>query len=135
MVLGTILQTSATESVQMIVARIVTGIGNGINTVNVPVWQAESFKTKNRGVSLPIQPVTSTLTHRTKGAPYHSECTYRLRSSAQHIHGSSQQPSRTLFFRMEVAHRVSRSFPHHHSGRTTVTARVPSVAGSTRQAR
>ncbi|CAD6589430.1 MAG: hypothetical protein ASARMPRED_004044 [Alectoria sarmentosa] len=36
MVVGTILQTSATESVQLIIGRIVTGIGNGINTVNVP---------------------------------------------------------------------------------------------------
>ncbi len=51
MVVGTILQTSAMESGQLIVARIITGIGNGINTVNVPVWQAESFKTHNRGVS------------------------------------------------------------------------------------
>ena len=51
MVVGTILQTSATESVQLIVARVVTGIGNGINTVNVPIWQAESFKSHNRGAS------------------------------------------------------------------------------------
>ena len=50
MVIGTILQTSATESVQMIISRVVTGIGNGINTVNVPIWQAESFRSHNRGV-------------------------------------------------------------------------------------
>ena len=50
MVIGTILQASATGSVQLITARIVTGVGNGINTVNVPVWQAESFKSHNRGV-------------------------------------------------------------------------------------
>lgn len=50
MVVGTILQTSATENVQMILSRTVTGIGNGINTVNVPIWQAESFKSNNRGV-------------------------------------------------------------------------------------
>ena len=55
MVVGTILQTSASESVQLIVARIVTGIGNGISTVNVPVWQAESFKSHNRGVSAYMQ--------------------------------------------------------------------------------
>ena len=51
MVIGTILQTSATEQVQMIISRLVTGVGNGINTVNVPIWQAESFKSHNRGVS------------------------------------------------------------------------------------
>ncbi|KAM0803762.1 general substrate transporter [Usnea florida] len=55
MVIGTILQASATGSVQLIIARIVTGVGNGINTVNVPVWQAESFKSHNRGALLIIQ--------------------------------------------------------------------------------
>lgn len=51
MVVGTILQTAATEQIQLIVSRVVTGIGNGMNTVNVPIWQAESFKSHNRGVS------------------------------------------------------------------------------------
>ena len=54
MILGTILQTSSTESVQMIFSRVVTGVGNGINTVNVPIWQAESFKSHNRGVCLTL---------------------------------------------------------------------------------
>lgn len=56
MVVGTILQTSATEKVQMIISRIITGIGNGINTVNVPIWQAESFKSNNRGVRRSVAP-------------------------------------------------------------------------------
>ncbi|KAL9128987.1 MAG: hypothetical protein Q9217_002462 [Psora testacea] len=55
MVVGTILQTSANEKIQMIISRIVTGIGNGMNTVNVPIWQAESFKSHNRGALLIIQ--------------------------------------------------------------------------------
>ncbi|KAI9838434.1 MAG: hypothetical protein M1837_002489 [Sclerophora amabilis] len=55
MILGTILQTSATESVQMILSRVITGIGNGINTCAVPTWQAESFKSHNRGALLVIQ--------------------------------------------------------------------------------
>lgn len=50
MVLGTILQTSAFESIQMILSRTVTGIGNGINTCAVPMWQAETFRPHNRGV-------------------------------------------------------------------------------------
>ena len=50
MVVGTFLQASATGSTILIIGRIVTGIGNGINTVNVPIWQAESFKSHNRGV-------------------------------------------------------------------------------------
>ena len=61
MVVGTILQTSATESLQLILARIVTGVGNGINTVNVPVWQAESFKSHNRGVCSHAQLIVETL--------------------------------------------------------------------------
>lgn len=52
MVVGTILQTSSTEKIQMTISRVLTGIGNGINTVNVPIWQAESFKSQNRGVRL-----------------------------------------------------------------------------------
>ena len=50
MVIGTILQTSPVERVQLIIARVITGIGNGVNTVNVPIWQSESFRSHNRGV-------------------------------------------------------------------------------------
>ncbi|KAL8687830.1 MAG: hypothetical protein Q9224_005041 [Gallowayella concinna] len=63
MVVGTILQTTATEKIQMIISRIVTGIGNGINTVNVPIWQAESFKSQNRGAMLVIQSALIALGH------------------------------------------------------------------------
>ncbi|KAI9699651.1 MAG: hypothetical protein M1836_002685 [Candelina mexicana] len=55
MALGTILQTSASEKIQMIASRVITGIGNGINTCAVPMWQAESFKSHNRGALLVIQ--------------------------------------------------------------------------------
>lgn len=50
MIFGTICQTASVSSMQLIVSRVITGIGNGINTVNVPIWQAESFKSHNRGV-------------------------------------------------------------------------------------
>ncbi|KAL6721735.1 hypothetical protein ACLMJK_000840 [Lecanora helva] len=55
MTIGTIFQTAANGSVTLIIGRIVTGIGNGINTVAVPIWQAESFKSHNRGALLVIQ--------------------------------------------------------------------------------
>ena len=48
--LGTVLQASANELVQMITSRLISGIGIGLITVNVPIWQAESFKCHNRGV-------------------------------------------------------------------------------------
>ena len=35
--------------VQFIISRVVTGIGNGMNTATVPIWLAESSKAKNRG--------------------------------------------------------------------------------------
>ncbi|KAI4224826.1 MAG: hypothetical protein L6R36_004388 [Xanthoria steineri] len=63
MVVGTILQTSSTEKIQMTISRVLTGIGNGINTVNVPIWQAESFKSQNRGAMLVIQSALIALGH------------------------------------------------------------------------
>ncbi|KAI9673127.1 MAG: hypothetical protein M1817_002989 [Caeruleum heppii] len=55
MLIGTVLQTTAMEKVQMILSRIITGIGNGVNTCAVPMWQAESFRSQNRGALLVIQ--------------------------------------------------------------------------------
>ncbi|TGJ86216.1 hypothetical protein E0Z10_g2514 [Xylaria hypoxylon] len=49
MAIGAVLQTSSFSVPHMIVARIVTGIGNGINTATAPVWQTETSKVHNRG--------------------------------------------------------------------------------------
>ncbi|KAI1383101.1 general substrate transporter [Hypoxylon trugodes] len=49
MTIGAILQASSFSVPHMIVARIVTGIGNGINTATAPVWQTETSKVHNRG--------------------------------------------------------------------------------------
>jgi len=49
MAVGCILQTSAFSPAQMIVARIVSGVGNGINTATAPVWQTETSQSKWRG--------------------------------------------------------------------------------------
>lgn len=49
MVVGCILQVSAFSPAQMIVARIIAGIGNGLNTATAPVWQAETSKANMRG--------------------------------------------------------------------------------------
>ncbi|ORX36282.1 putative monosaccharide transporter [Kockovaella imperatae] len=35
--------------VQFIISRVVTGVGNGMNTATIPSWVAESSKAKNRG--------------------------------------------------------------------------------------
>jgi MFS family permease len=49
MTVGAILQITAYGVPQMIVGRIVAGIGNGINTATAPVWQAETSQVKWRG--------------------------------------------------------------------------------------
>ena len=49
MAVGAILQCSAFSIAQLIVGRIICGVGNGINTSTVPVWQAECSKTHRRG--------------------------------------------------------------------------------------
>ena len=49
MLIGAVLQVSAFGVPQMIVARIIAGIGNGLNTATAPVWQAETSKATMRG--------------------------------------------------------------------------------------
>lgn len=49
MAVGCILQTSAFSPAHMIVGRIVSGVGNGINTATAPVWQTETSQSKYRG--------------------------------------------------------------------------------------
>ncbi|KAF4622341.1 hypothetical protein D9613_009293 [Agrocybe pediades] len=49
MSIGAILQASSFTVAQMIVARLITGVGNGINTSTAPVWQSETSKPSWRG--------------------------------------------------------------------------------------
>ncbi|KAG9518342.1 general substrate transporter, partial [Aureobasidium melanogenum] len=49
MSIGALLQCAAFGVPQMIVGRIVAGIGNGINTSTAPVWQGETSKASWRG--------------------------------------------------------------------------------------
>ena len=55
MTIGTIIQVAAYGVPQMIVGRIVTGIGNGINTATAPVWQSETAQLKWRGKLVVIE--------------------------------------------------------------------------------
>ncbi|TIB04742.1 hypothetical protein E3P92_03307 [Wallemia ichthyophaga] len=59
MVLGTIIQVTcyegSTPEAQFCVGRVVTGIGNGINTATIPSWQAETSKSHNRGLLVCIE--------------------------------------------------------------------------------
>jgi MFS family permease len=44
-----VIQTTAYQNAQMIVGRIVAGIGNGLNTTAIPIWQVETAKPSHRG--------------------------------------------------------------------------------------
>lgn len=55
MSIGAILQISAYSVAQMIIGRIVAGLGNGLNTATAPVWQAETSKAAWRGKLVVIE--------------------------------------------------------------------------------
>ncbi|KAK0811554.1 hypothetical protein LTR02_007880 [Friedmanniomyces endolithicus] len=55
MSVGAILQITTYSVAQMIVGRIIAGIGNGINTATAPPWQAETSKASWRGKLIVIE--------------------------------------------------------------------------------
>lgn len=55
MVVGAIIMTTAFELPHFIVGRIITGIGNGLNTSTVPTWQSECSKSHRRGQLVMIE--------------------------------------------------------------------------------
>ncbi|EEU38099.1 uncharacterized protein NECHADRAFT_48029 [Fusarium vanettenii 77-13-4] len=54
-VFGGILQSSSYSLPQMIVGRIVAGLGIGMNSVAVPMWQSETCKAEHRGKLIALQ--------------------------------------------------------------------------------
>jgi len=55
MVVGAAIQTSSFSLGQLIGGRIITGIGNGLNTSTVPTWQSETTKSHKRGQMVMIE--------------------------------------------------------------------------------
>lgn len=59
MIVGVIIQVTAiTDQIpllQFIFGRVITGIGNGMNTSTIPTYQAESSHAKNRGLLICIE--------------------------------------------------------------------------------
>ncbi|KAF4970961.1 hypothetical protein FSARC_2064 [Fusarium sarcochroum] len=49
MSIGTVIKVASYSLPQMIVGRIILGIGNGINTATAPIWQTETAQAKWRG--------------------------------------------------------------------------------------
>ena len=54
-VVGAILQASSFSRAQFIVARIVTGVGNGINTSTLGIYQSETCSAENRGKLVTVE--------------------------------------------------------------------------------
>lgn len=55
MAIGAILQIASYGVPQMIVGRIVAGLGNGMNTATAPVWQGETSKAAWRGKLIVVE--------------------------------------------------------------------------------
>lgn len=55
LVIGAILQTSAYHVPQMIIGRFIGGLGNGMNTASIPVWQSETVPAGHRGYVMVLQ--------------------------------------------------------------------------------
>ncbi|KAF9530810.1 general substrate transporter [Crepidotus variabilis] len=55
MSVGAIVQASAYGIAQLIASRLITGIGNGINTATAPIWQSETSKPSWRGKLVVLQ--------------------------------------------------------------------------------
>jgi MFS family permease len=55
MIIGTAILASSTTRAQLLVGRVVTGIGNGFNSSNIPAYQSELAQSKNRGRLLSLQ--------------------------------------------------------------------------------
>lgn len=55
MVVGAILQASATTLPHLIIGRIITGLGNGGNTSTIPTWQSETSRAHKRGKLVMIE--------------------------------------------------------------------------------
>ncbi|CRG88457.1 Sugar transporter STL1 [Talaromyces islandicus] len=55
MILGTIILASSYTVAQLIAGRIITGIGNGMNSSTAPVYQSECAPALNRGALLTLQ--------------------------------------------------------------------------------
>ncbi|KAH6884466.1 general substrate transporter [Thelonectria olida] len=59
LILGGIIQTASYSLAPMIVGRVIAGVGNGMNTIAIPVWQSETAKPEHRGKLIVLQMVTN----------------------------------------------------------------------------
>ncbi|KAL3445139.1 general substrate transporter [Aspergillus insuetus] len=55
LIVGAVLQTTSYHTPQMIAGRLVAGVGNGMNTASIPVWQSETASARHRGHIMVLQ--------------------------------------------------------------------------------
>ncbi|CAO1633893.1 unnamed protein product [Sympodiomycopsis kandeliae] len=55
MVIGATIQCTSFSLAQLIVGRIVTGVGNGMHTATIPVWQSECSPPHKRGMLIMVE--------------------------------------------------------------------------------
>lgn len=59
MIIGAVIQVTSMKghnaTAQFIIGRVVTGVGNGMNTATIPTYQAECSRTKNHGLLICIE--------------------------------------------------------------------------------
>lgn len=55
MVIGAVVQTAASDVATMAAGRVVTGLGNGVNTATAPMWQGETAEASMRGKLIVIE--------------------------------------------------------------------------------
>lgn len=129
MLIGTAIQASATTLGQMIVGRIVTGWGNGMNTSSIPVWQSEMAPPKIRGFLVLFEGALITggimlsywwvqIAQQTL-RPFAYPCAGSTMASGSslntaHFNGDSQLPSKRCLESPSLS--VSCSIQNHHAG-------------------
>lgn len=55
MIIGAAIQCSSYSLAQLIVARIITGVGNGMHTATIPMWQSECSPPHKRGMLVMVE--------------------------------------------------------------------------------
>jgi sugar porter (SP) family MFS transporter len=55
MIIGATIMCSSFSLAQFVVARVITGFGNGLNTSTIPTWQSECSKAHRRGMFVMIE--------------------------------------------------------------------------------
>ncbi|KAI9166327.1 hexose carrier [Paramyrothecium foliicola] len=55
LIIGAVLQAASYHTAQMMIGRFVAGVGNGMNTASIPVWQSEVASAAMRGRLMVLQ--------------------------------------------------------------------------------